>query len=296
MTRRTLLQAAVLARPAPRPALAITMDDFNWAAIPAPFGPVANRTLLDTLEAHGVKAALFAIGGNVDQPQGRTLLEAWNEAGHLIGNHTYSHRNYSSLNAAEFSIGILRCDEVLKPYSQYTRYFRFPLLKEGNTAEKRDLMRAFLKDNGFHNGHVTIDASDWFYNAELTRHLAENAAYDVGRFRGPYLAHLWDRAQYYDRLARAVTNRSPSHTLLVHYNLINVLFLGDALQMFKEKNWRLISAREAYRDPIFRAAPRTVPAGESLVWALARESGRFDGELRYPGEDGVYEMPKVASL
>lgn len=213
----------------------------------------------------------------------------------MIGNHTYKHRNYSSLTTAEFSADILHCDAVLKPYRQYTRYFRFPLLKEGNTADKRDLMRAFLEDREFHNGHVTVDASDWFYNAELTRRLAEDPAYDTSRFRAPYLAHLWDRAQYYDALARNVTGRSPNHTLLIHYNLINVLFLGDALQMFKQRNWRLISAREAYRDPIFRASPRTVPAGESLIWALAKESGRFERELRYPGEDDVYERPKVTA-
>jgi hypothetical protein len=39
-----------------------------------------------------------------------------------------------------------------------------------------------------------------------------------------------------------------------------------------------------------------VPAGESLIWALAKESGRFQDRLRYPGEDGVYEEPKMNTL
>jgi hypothetical protein len=39
-----------------------------------------------------------------------------------------------------------------------------------------------------------------------------------------------------------------------------------------------------------------VPAGESLLWALAKETGKFDSLLRYPGEDDVYEKPKLDRL
>jgi hypothetical protein len=47
---------------------------------------------------------------------------------------------------------------------------------------------------------------------------------------------------------------------------------------------------------VFTLAPRIVPAGESLIWALAKETGRFEGELRYPGEDDVYERPRLDRL
>ena len=39
-----------------------------------------------------------------------------------------------------------------------------------------------------------------------------------------------------------------------------------------------------------------MPAGESLIWALAKETGRFESSLRYPGEDGGYEKPKMDAL
>ena len=35
----------------------------------------------------------------------------------------------------------------------------------------------------------------------------------------------------------------------------------------------------------------TVPAGESIVWALAKEQG--NASLRYPAEDAVYEQPII---
>jgi hypothetical protein len=33
-----------------------------------------------------------------------------------------------------------------------------------------------------------------------------------------------------------------------------------------------------------------------LIWALAKESGKFEKELRYPGENDVYENPRMDAL
>ena len=126
--------------------------------------------------------------------------------------------------------------------------------------------------------------------------LDQNPAADARPYRDPYLAHLWDRAAYYDGLAQSLTGRSISHTILLHYTLLNSLFLDDVLAMFEAKGWQLVSAQAAFADPVFSNAPRTVPAGESLIWALAKESGKFEGRLRYPGESDEYEKDKLDRL
>jgi hypothetical protein len=44
---------------------------------------------------------------------------------------------------------------------------------------------------------------------------------------------------------------------------------------------------------VYDRQPKTLPAGETLIWALAKESGKFEKELRYPGEDDIYENPRM---
>jgi hypothetical protein len=66
--------------------------------------------------------------------------------------------------------------------------------------------------------------------------------------------------------------------------------------MFKSKGWKIISAEEAFKDPVFKKQPKTLPSGQSLLWALANESGKFEKDLRYPSEDDVYEKPKMDRL
>jgi len=72
--------------------------------------------------------------------------------------------------------------------------------------------------------------------------------------------------------------------------------LDDLIAMFLTRGWKPIDADRAFADPIYDRQPNILPAGESLIWALAKETGRFEKELRYPGEDNVYENPKMDTL
>jgi hypothetical protein len=243
------------------------------------------------------RAFLFAVGQAVDNEPGARILDLWSSAGHRIGNHTYSHNPLSGTTRPEdFEAGILRAGQILRRHAGFRGWFRFPALKEGNTREIRDRLRAFLALHGYRNGAVTIDTSDWYYNQRLLERIQAETNFDVNKYRQPYLQHIWGRAQYYDSLSREVLGRGISHTLLIHYNLLNALFLGDLLAMFRSKRWEVVDAEEAFSDPVFNRQPDTVPAGESLIWALAKESGRFEGRLRYPGEDDTYEKPLLDRL
>jgi peptidoglycan-N-acetylglucosamine deacetylase len=296
ITRREALALSVtplLAQTQPR--VAITMDDVRWQIIPQDRREEAEARLLKHLGK--TRAFLFAVGQNVDNADGSRILTQWSAAGHRIGNHTYSHQPLLGKTTAEaFEQGILRNEELLRGYSGFRKWFRFPALKEGQTRELRDRFRSFLVRHGYRNGAVTIDASDWYYNQRLLARIEADRRFDVDLYRQPYLNHIWDRAKFYDQLSRDVLGRSVPHTLLVHYNLLNSLFLGDLLTMFRSKGWDVIDADEAFQDPVFHRQPDTAPAGESLIWALAKETGRFEDLLRYPGEDDVYEKPLLDRL
>ncbi|HJZ67712.1 MAG TPA: polysaccharide deacetylase family protein [Blastocatellia bacterium] len=279
------------------PRLAITIDDFNFFGATSTVAAKRNRTLLDTLRLHSdLKAAAFICGRNVDSEMGKNLVAEWSGAGHIIANHTYSHWYYPGRKFEDYTQDILRVEPLIKDLTGFRKYFRFPMLKEGDTAEKRDNMRLFLARHGYRMGYVTIDASDWYIDERLRARLSKNPNADLTGYKKYYLNHLWDRAVYYNSLSRKALGRSVKHTLLIHHNVLNETFLADALTMFERKGWKLINAEEAFTDPVFDTAPNILPAGESIIWALAKESGKFNNVLRYPGEDGEYEKPRMDKL
>jgi peptidoglycan-N-acetylglucosamine deacetylase len=286
----------VAAKPSPK--IALTMDDFNWNNSIKLNPEQRNEAILGALHKHSVRAALFVIGRNIENERGKTLLSYWDKAGHLIGNHTYSHRNYNApeMTPGEFSQDILRAEELLKEFPRFRKWFRFPMLNEGDTVAKRDELRASLTSHGYRMGYATIDNSDWLIDMRLRARLEKDPNANLKPYRDFYLEHMWDRAQYYDSLAHKVAGRAVKHTILTHFNLLNALFLGDLMEMFKSKGWEWIDAEETFRDPVFNAMPKIVPAGQSIIWALAKESGKIDKNLRYPAEDGEHENARMNKL
>lgn len=274
------------------------MDDPKPDALAGVPGAEINRRILDTLAGARVKAVLFVTGMRVDNAAGKALVGEWDERGHLIGNHSYSHRNYNSaeITYEAFSADVLKNEPVIRGYRHFVRLFRYPVLKEGDSAEKRDRFRALLRQHGYRVGHVTVDASDWYIDQRLRARLEKGPKAKTEGYRDYYVAHIRDRARYYRRLARDVLGHDIRHTLLIHHNLLNALYLGDMMQALAADGWRWIDGARSFRDPVFRREPRIVPAGESLVWALAKESGRFESSLRYPGEDDVYEKLRMDAL
>lgn len=278
--------------------VAITMDDPNTEEQPLFSAEERNRRILEHLRARNVQAMLFVCGQSVDSERGAAVLRAFDAAGHLLANHSYEHRNYNDpANTSEGLVAdIARCEALIARYSGFRRRFRFPFLKEGETLAKRDALREVLRAGGYANGHVTIDASDWAYHRRLKERLEAEPKLDLAPFREAYLAHMLDRARYYDRLATTVTGRSIAHTLIVHHNLLNALFLGDLLDALEREGFRIVAPEQAFADPVFARQSTTIPAGEGLIWALARGDARLRDGLRYPAEDDVYEATVLGRL
>jgi peptidoglycan/xylan/chitin deacetylase (PgdA/CDA1 family) len=227
----------------------------------------------------------------VDMPGGRAGAQAWGQAGHWVANHSYHHRDLNQEPAAEFQADIMRGHAAVAELPGFVRFFRFPFLHEGDTAAKRDGVRAFLRAAGYQVGGVSIDASDWYYEARYRRWRKAHPGQDPAPFRQAYLDHLWDRARYYDELARRVTGRAVKHILLLHTNSLNADFLPDVIAMFRGRGWGIIDPAEAFADPIYRQQTAGLPAGQSVIWSLARAQG-IPG-LRFPGESEQYEKPKL---
>lgn len=307
VNRRVFLYGCVAALAAPKfsfgreqrtTEIAITMDDPKPDELAGVPGAEINRRILATLRDARVTAALFVTGMRIDHPAGAALVGDWDAAGHRICNHTYSHRNYCATEVGYdwFTGDFLKNELLIRDCKNFTRLFRYPFLKEGDTAEKRDRFRALLRQHGYRVGHVTVDASDWYIDARMRERLKKDPGADTKPYRDYYMSHMRDRAAFYRDLARDVLGHDIRHTILIHHNLLNALYLGDMMRALRSDGWKWIDAPQAFADPVFRREPKTLPAGESLVWALAKEKGGFESRLRYPGEDEVYEKPSMDAL
>ncbi len=283
-----------------KPVVSFTFDDGNTSAIANFKFKEWNEMILSHLENENLKAVFFVTGRNKLDEKGQFLLKSWNDKGHRLANHSFTHPNFNSEKNTShlFENELLKTDSIISKLSNNIKLFRFPYLKEGQNQSKVDSIRNILSENNYQNGHVTIDASDWYVNQRLIERIRkiglEKA--EIDKFKDFYLEHIMERANYYEKLSYEINERHIDHTLLLHHNLTSALFLGDLIEKFKEEGWNVINADKAYQDNIFKEIPDPDFAGESLIWSMAKQSGKYDSSLRYPAEDSRYEKKKMNKL
>lgn len=274
--------------------VAVTFDDGPKLGATPRLAPAGrNAALLAALARHQVTAALFVTTANgADRPEGLALARAWGEAGHRVGNHTVTHPdlNAPATTLAAYQAELKACDAVLRSLPGFRPWFRFTFLREGNTPEKRDGMRAFLAAEGYRNAHVTLDTSDWRLDGALRQVLEANPEADLAPIRTAYLAHLKDRAQAYRDLSRTLFGRDIPQVLLLHHNLLNALFLDDALAQFKAMGWTFVTPDAAYADPVFGLVPERAAPGQSLLLSVARSRGLKPPNWERLVDDGDLEI------
>lgn len=237
-----------------------------------------NRKLIAALRRARVRQAAFFVNpGNIDAPgrgDGEGHIRAYVAAGHVIADHSFTHPHLGALAADEYLANIDRAEAWLKRQPGRRPWFRFPFLDEGGRDKaKRDAVRAGLAERGLRNGYVTVDGSDWNIEALAVAAVRAHKKIDMRALKDLYVETMVQAADYYDGLARRTLGRSPAHVLLLHETDIAALFIPDLVKALRRDGWRIVTADEAFSDPISTAMPDVPSAQGTLTEALAWEKG-----------------------
>ena len=126
--------------------IALTFDDGPH--------PTLTPRILEILKKYDVKATFFMVGENVvNYPESARFVV---QAGHEIGNHTYSHRHVSGMNEDTLKKELALCEDALFELCEYrTHLFRPP---EGAI---NDQVREIAGESGYRIVLWSIDTEDW---------------------------------------------------------------------------------------------------------------------------------------
>ncbi len=256
--------------------IALTFDDVPRSK--GPFLTPEERTekLIAGLRKAGVKQAAFFINpgqiGSGDGVNGVAHIEAYVRAGHVIGDHSYAHKGLQTIDADAFIAEIDKAEAWLKGRPGYRPWFRYPYLHEGGTDKvKRDAVRAALKQRGLQDGYVTASGSDWNTEDLAIAAVKAGKTVDMDALRKFYIMTHLEAADFADALMVKAIGRSPVHVMLMHETDLAALFLPDLVKALRADGWEIVTADEAFADPIHSAQPDTPSADGTLTELLAQE-------------------------
>jgi len=243
------------------PVVAITFDDLPAVGTLPPgeeYVQVA-KALVDELKANRLEGTYGFVNGDkiASRPGAPQALQIWLDAGMNIGNHTWSHMRLTSNTAEAFEHDIAQNEPALEQYGETRdwRWLRFPYLDEGDTAEKRRAIRAWLREHGYRVAQVTLEFEDYAWNEAYCRCLAKQDAAAMVWLRQSYL----DAAAEHIRLGREEEQIAFGHeipnVMLLHETPFTTLMLPDLLDMLRKQGFSFEGLAQAESDPAYVRDP-----------------------------------------
>lgn len=208
---------------------------------------------------------------NPDPSAAVAQMKLYVDAGHKMANHTCSHPRLDDVGYNEFTKDTAKAEAILKPLMTGQKFFRYPMLNEGTSVELRDQVREWLNKNNYRTGDVSIDNDDYYFTTRVNDARKAGKSIDMKKIEALFLKHLVEAAEFYDQLAVKTLGYSPKHVMLLHERDVTVTLLEPLVQALRAKGWTLISAEDAYKDPMYSQKPRNTYANNGLVAQLAME-------------------------
>ena len=260
--------------------IAVTVDDLP---VHGPTPPGVNRLamterLLAAFAAHDLPPVYGFVNGKRvdDDPQTEAVLRRWVAAGHQLGNHGWSHPSLNDSGLDAYLADVRRGEEILARVApdQSWKVFRYPFLQEGDTVEKRDGVRRFLKEAGYLIAEVTIDADDWAYNPPFVRCAERGDQSALTFLRRSFVRGHVEELRRMRAVTRSLAGRDVPQLLLLHAGAADADRIDALLTAFEAEGARWISLRAALADPFYAPATHApVRSGSALPYVVAGERG-----------------------
>lgn len=230
--------------------IAITIDDVPMESGRLFKGIDRTKKIIQTLNELDVKrVGLFVIGINLTRNNGEKRLRMYDAAGHMIGNHTYSHITCKKADDKEFINSIKKCHEMISSYKNFNLFFRFPCLDEClRYPERTKNIQDYLNDSGYEKAFVTVVTIDWYFNSLLQKALKERRKINYDKLKIIYLQMVLESVEKHDESLKALIGYRPIHNLLIHENDINGLYIGDLIKTLQDNGWTIVTPEEAFAD------------------------------------------------
>jgi Tol biopolymer transport system component/peptidoglycan/xylan/chitin deacetylase (PgdA/CDA1 family) len=268
--------------------ISLTFDDAPRSGSNRLSGMERTLLLIENLAAADSPPVIFfSRAGGIDE-EGDIRLRRYQQAGHYIANHSYSHQRISKLGVDGYIADIRKAHEILSKYEGFVPLFRFPFLDEGRDMESRDALRSALRGMGYRNGYVTVDNYDFYMDSLLQKALKQGREINDEQLGKAYVEVLLRAVRFYADIADRYLDHSPVHSLLLHENDLAAMYIDDLIRALRVEGWSMVDALEAFDDPIAAIEPDTLFNNQGRVAAIAETMGAARRELIHVSEDTAW--------
>lgn len=263
---------------ATRRLVAVTFDDLPAAGRSRNYNADAiremTRKLLETFASYKISVVAFVNEKGLYQKAGEVderiaVLQMWLDAGHELGNHTFSHLSFNTTPLAVYEEDVIRGETVtkmlLEKKGMKLRYFRYPFFFTGPTLETKRAFEMFLTQRGYTNAPATIDNQDYLFADVYAKAMEKDDKVTMKRVADAYVSYMEKMLEFYEGLSVDLFGREIPQVFYIHANPLNADHFQDLALMLKGRGYDFVSLERVLQDKAY-SHPDSYAGPKGISW------------------------------
>jgi len=232
------------------------------------------RLLIEKLKSHKVPAIGFLQGGMISDgeklfPVRANIVRLWRDAGFEIGIGNFKHLWFYDTPYEDYVAGVEKNEaiarKILAEKNLPLRYFSYPFLNTGKTADERNRFEKLLLEKGLSPVKYTIDNQEWMYSYAYDMARNDNDISAMTEIRVEFVNYMSKMFDHYEAYSKEMFGRDIAQTMVLTPSRLITDSSDDLFGMIEKRGYKFVSMDEALTDEAYKT-PESFYGKSGISW------------------------------
>jgi beta-lactamase regulating signal transducer with metallopeptidase domain len=233
------------------------------------------RLIIAKLTQYKIPAIGFVQGSMVSDgdklyPVRANIVRLWRDAGLEVGIGGYKHiwfydTPYEDYVAnAEKNEKIVR--QILAEKNLSLKYFSYPFLNNGKTAEDREKFEGWLSVRNLRSVKYTFDNQEWMYSYAYDTARKDNDVNTMNEVRAEFIDYMAKMLTHFEAYSSEMFGRDIAQTLVLMPSRLVADSADELFGTFAKRGYTFVSMDEAQEDSAYQTEEKHVGSKSGISW------------------------------
>jgi beta-lactamase regulating signal transducer with metallopeptidase domain len=232
------------------------------------------RLVIAKLTQYKIPAIGFVQGGMISDgeklyPVRANIIRLWRDAGLEIGIGGYKHIWFHNTPYDDYVANTEKNEKIVRQIlaekNLPLRYFSYPFLNTGRTAEDKARFENWLASRDLSSVKYTIDNQEWMYSYAYDMARNDNDINTMREIRAEFLDYMTKMFDHYEAYSTEMFGRDIAQTMVLTPSRLITDSADELFGMIKNRGYKFVSMDEALKDEAYQT-PETFTGDSGISW------------------------------
>ncbi|MGI8882676.1 MAG: M56 family metallopeptidase [Pyrinomonadaceae bacterium] len=198
------------------------------------------------------------------------VVRMWRDAGLEVGIGGFRHLWFYDTPVEDYIANTERNEKIVKEIQAEKnlplKYFSYPFLNTGRTAEDRTRFENWLAERGLSSVKYTIDNQEWMYSYAYDAARNDNDLRAMQEIRREFLDYMTKMFDHYEAYSAEMFGRDVSQTMVLTPSRLVADTADEFFGMIEKRGYQFVSMEEAQKDEAYQTPEAHVGSKSGISW------------------------------